>query len=52
VTVQFLNAIIELVNAKIAESENPGSIPLYNNTMKYLARMKREQPQKYGELKF
>ncbi len=50
VTVQFLNALLELVAGKMAESDQP--IPLWVNSLKYLARMKKEQPQKYGELKF
>ncbi len=50
VTPQFLNAILELVATKQAEADAP--VPLYQNTLKYLQRMKKEQPAKYGELKF
>jgi vacuolar protein sorting-associated protein 35 len=50
VTPQFLNAILELVATKQAEADAP--VPLYQNTLKYLQRMKKEQAAKYGELKF
>ncbi len=50
VTTQFLNAILELVATKQAEADAP--VVLYQNTLKYLHRMKKEQPAKYGELKF
>jgi hypothetical protein len=50
ITPQFLNAILELLANKHADDDTP--VPLYLNTLKYLRRMKQEQPEKYGELKF
>ena len=50
-TVQFLNAILELVGTKHTEGGEEMD-HLYVNTLKYLSRMKKENPEKYGALKF
>jgi hypothetical protein len=65
VTPQFLSALLELVGGKVetkrrkglcfntrkmTESEQP--VPLWTNSLRHLSRMKKEQPQKYGEVKF
>lgn len=51
VTVEFINNMLELVASKQAEDESGQAVPLYSNTLKYLERMKKEQPEKYGMLK-
>lgn len=49
VTPTFLNAILELVASKHATAEDTS--PLYSNTLKLVARLRKENPARYGELK-
>ena len=51
VTVEFLNTILELVANKSAEDESGQVVAFYSNSLKYLERMKRENPDKYGGVK-
>ncbi len=49
VTTTYINAVLELASSKHAEAEDVS--PLFPNTIKYLQRMRKEQPDKYGAIK-